>query len=141
VTLGADYWPALARAAGGRARFAALTRGDAMLGFIVTLRDDGDTAIGYHVGFDRAAAAELPLYLRLLQRSVEDGIALGAKRLSLGRTALEPKAMLGAKPEPLHVWVRHRQPVLNKLMRALLGRIHHDEAPERNPFGKASEAE
>jgi hypothetical protein len=30
--------------------------------------------------------------------------------------------------------VRHRQPVLNKLMRGLLGRIHHDEAPERNPF-------
>ncbi len=141
VTLGADYWPALARAAGDRVRFAALQQGERMLGFIVTLRDDGDTAIGCHIGFDRAAATELPLYLRLLQRSIEDGIALGARRLSLGRTALEPKAMLGARPEPLHVFLRHRQPVLNKLMRALLGRIHHDEAPDRNPFGKASPAE
>lgn len=135
ITLGADYWPALARGAGDRARFAAIERAGTLVGFVVTLREDERTAIGYHIGFDREAAGDLPLYLRLLQCTVEDGIALGCARLSLGRTALEPKAALGAKPEPLHVWVRHRQPVLNKLLRGLLGRIHHDEAPERNPFG------
>jgi hypothetical protein len=140
VTLGPGYWAALQRGAGDRVRFAGLSRRDRLVGFIVTLRDDGDTAIGYHIGFDREVAAELPLYLRLLHRTIEDGIALGARRVSLGRTALEPKAMLGAKPEPLHVWVRHRQPVLNKLLRALLSRIHHDEAPERNPFGKEARA-
>lgn len=141
VTLGADYWPALARAAGPRARFAAVRRGETVLGFILTLLEDSNTAIGYHIGFDREEAARTPLYLRLLQRSVEDAIALRATRLSLGRTALEPKAALGAKPEPLHVWVRHRQPVLNKLMRALLGQIHHDEAPERNPFNALVDAD
>ncbi|MCB9876540.1 MAG: GNAT family N-acetyltransferase [Planctomycetes bacterium] len=136
VTLGADYWPALARAAGDRARFAGIRRGGDLLGFIVTLRDDEHTALGYHIGFDREVSTELPLYLRLLQRTVEDAIGLGARRLSLGRTALEPKAALGARPEPMHVWVRHRQGVLNKLLRGLLGRLHHDEAPERSPFGK-----
>lgn len=135
VTLGPDYWPALARCSGEKARFAGLVRDGQLLGFVVTLCEDDATAIGYHIGFDRAAAGDLPLYLRLLHRTVEDGIAMGARRLSLGRTALEPKAMLGAEPEPLHVWVRHRQPVLNKLMRALLGKVHHDEAPDRNPFG------
>ena len=134
VTLGANYWPALARSAGERVRFSVIERAGALLGFIVTLHESEGTAIGYHIGFDRAAAGDLPLYLRLLHRSVEDSIAMGARRVSLGRTALEPKAMLGARPEPLHVWVRHRQPVLNKLMRGLLSRIHHDEAPERNPF-------
>ncbi len=134
VTLGADYWPALARGAAGRVRFGALRRGETLLGFVVTLRDDDDTAIAYHIGFDRQAAQELPLYLRLLHCSIADAIEMGAKRVSFGRTALEPKAMLGARPEPLHVWVRHRQPVLNKLLRGLLGRVHHDEAPVRNPF-------
>jgi hypothetical protein len=136
VTLGLEYWQALASAAkeGGRIRFAMLRRGAEVLGFVVTLLDCDDTAIGYHIGFDRDAARELPLYLRLLQQSIADGIALGARRVSLGRTALEPKAALGARPEPLSVWVRHRQPVLNKLMRSLLGAIHHDEAPARNPF-------
>lgn len=135
VTLGPDYWPALARAAGDRVRFATVHSEDRLLGFVVSLRDSADTAIGYHIGFDRQAAQDLPIYLRLLQQTVADGIALGAAKVSLGRTALEPKAALGAKPEPLNIWLRHRQPVLNKLMRSLLGSIHHDEAPERNPFG------
>ncbi|HTL28847.1 MAG TPA: hypothetical protein VL282_06500, partial [Tepidisphaeraceae bacterium] len=55
-------------------------------------------------------------------------------RLSLGRTALEPKAALGAKPEPMAVWLRHRLPALNWMLRGLLGAIPHDEAPERSPF-------
>lgn len=105
-----------------------------MLGFVVTLLEDQDSAIAYHIGFDREVAAELPLYLRLLHVAVGDAIDAGARRVSFGRTALEPKAALGARPSPLHVWVRHRQPVLNRLMRALLGRIHHDEAPARNPL-------
>lgn len=105
-----------------------------LLGFIVTLRESADTAFAYHIGFDRNAAGDAPLYLRLLHRSIEDSINLGVRRVSFGRTALEAKAALGAKPLPLHVWVRHRQPVLNKLLRGLLGRIHHNEAPERSPF-------
>lgn len=139
VTLNPGYWAALADAAagGGHARFALLRRGDEVLGFVLTLRDTDDTAIGYHIGFDRVAATQLPIYLRLLQQTIADGIALGAARVSLGRTALEPKAALGAKPESLHVWVRHRQPVLNKLMRSLLGAIHHDDAPARSPFPEA----
>ena len=138
VTVSADYWPALQQVAGDAARFALLQRGEEILGFVVTLRDDADTAIGYHIGFDRQVAGECPLYLRLLQQTIADGIELGARRLSLGRTALEPKAALGAKPEPLNVWLRHRQPILNKLMRGLLGGIEHEQAPERNPFSAAA---
>ena len=96
---------------------------------------DGDTAIGYYIGFDRAAAAEgLPIYLILLQATVADAIHWRCRRLSLGRTALEPKAGLGAKPEPMAVWVRHRVSPLNWMMRGLLGAVPHNEAPQRNPF-------
>jgi hypothetical protein len=62
-------------------------------------------------------------------------IALGCKRLSLGRTALEPKARLGARPDPMRVWIRHRIPMLNLIVRGLLHTIDdHEEAPQRNPF-------
>jgi hypothetical protein len=57
--------------------------------------------------------------------------------LSFGRTALEPKARLGALPQPITVWMRHRQPVMNLFVRNLLRVIPHEEAPERNPFKKA----
>jgi hypothetical protein len=134
VTLPETYLPALAAAAGPDFRCTVVRRGDEILGFVTSVRD-GDTAIGYYIGFDRAAAATgLPIYLRLLHSTVGDAIEWGCKWLSLGRTALEPKAALGAKPEPMTVWLRHRWPALNWILRGLLGAIPHDEAPERSPF-------
>ncbi len=134
VTVPASFEPALARAAGNRFRCTAAWLGDRPVGFVCTL-GDGDTAIGYHLGFDRALAGSgLPLYRALLQATIGDALSLGCRRLSLGRTALEPKAGLGAKPEPMHVWVRHRNPTLNLLVRRVLGLIPHAEAPDRNPF-------
>jgi len=75
-------------------------------------------------GFDRQRASEgLPIYLRLLHATIEHAIAFGCKRLSLGRTALEPKAALGAKPEPMSVWIRHRVPPVNWVLRGVLSGI------------------
>lgn len=133
VTLRSDFLPTLADYLGDDFRCRVIKRGGQLLGFVTSLRD-GDTAVGYNIGFDRQAALEIPLYLRLLNAVVEDAISLGGRRLSLGRTALEPKARLGAKPQPMRVLVRHRIPMLNVLVRALLHTISHDEAPERNPF-------
>jgi hypothetical protein len=134
VTLRESYLPALSRVAGADFRCTAVRRGDEILGFVTTLRD-GDGAIGYYIGFDRAAQAEgCPLYLRLLHTTIGDAIEWRCKRLSLGRTALEPKAGLGAKPEPMSVWLRHRVPALNWMLRGLLGAVPHAEAPERTPF-------
>lgn len=133
VTLTPEFLPALAAAFGDAFRCTVIRRDEEMLGFVTTHRD-GETAVGYYMGFDRATNAATPIYFRLLQAVVEDAIKLGCRRLSLGRTALEPKARLGARPAPLRVWVRHRIPALNLLVRGLLRAAHHDEAPERNPF-------
>jgi predicted N-acyltransferase len=114
-----------------------IRREDRLLGFLITIAD-GDTAIAYHIGFDRQEAAAFPLYLRLLHAGIEDAISFGCRRISYGRTALEPKASLGAKPQQFGVMVRHCQPVLNKLMKRMLTGIEHDDAPQRNPFKKAA---
>ena len=134
VTLGENCLPALARALGDDFRCTAIRRGGEILGFVTSLRD-GPTAIAYYMGFDRAAAANgVPLYLRLLHATIGDAIGWRCSRLSLGRTALEPKAALGAKPEPMTVWLRHRLPAMNWMLRGMLGAVPHNEAPERNPF-------
>ena len=140
VTVRPTYFAALARAAGDDFRCTVIKRRGTPIGFVTTLRD-GDTAIGYYIGFDRAAAAEgLPIYLRLLHATIADAIAWRCTRLSLGRTALEPKAGLGAKPEPMSVWVRHRVPAMNWMLRGLLETVPHAEAPERSPFKAADVA-
>ncbi len=140
VSIPESFLPALAKAAPDHFRCTVIRRGEQILGFISSLRD-GDTAVGYYIGFDRDAASEgIPLYLRLLHTTISDAINWGCHRLSLGRTALEPKAALGAKPEPMSVWLRHRVPAMNWLVRGMLDAIPHAEAPERNPF-KSSKAE
>lgn len=140
VSLPESFLPALAKAAPDHFRCTIIRRGEQILGFISALRD-GDTAVGYYIGFDRDAAAEgIPLYLRLLHTTIADAISWGSKRLSLGRTALEPKAALGAKPEPMSVWLRHRVPAMNWLVRGMLDAVPHAEAPERNPFRSAKPA-
>ncbi|HTB84639.1 MAG TPA: GNAT family N-acetyltransferase [Candidatus Sulfotelmatobacter sp.] len=134
VTLREHYLPQLAAAFGDDFSCTVVRRGGEILGFVTALRD-GDLAVAYYIGFDRAAAAEgLPVYLRLLHSTIGDAIRWRCKRLSLGRTALEPKAAMGAKPEPMAIWMRHRIPALNWMLRGVLGAVTHDEAPERNPF-------
>ncbi len=139
-TLHPGYFAELAATAGERVRFTGLFAGpedtpEALRGFIVTLADV-DEALAYHIGFEQDAGHGLPLYLRLLHASIDDAIALRARALSFGRTALEPKARLGARPQEMQVWLRHRQPVFNQIVRRLVGFAHHAEAPETNPFKK-----
>lgn len=94
-------------------------------------RANGDVGINFEVN------AKVPLYLRLLQCLVDDAIELGCVELSFGRTAMEPKAALGAVAQASHVWLRHRIPVVNALLREVFTRVHPDEAPQRRPFKEA----
>jgi hypothetical protein len=140
-TLHPGYFEALAATAGDRVRFTGLFDGpedtpQALRAFMVTLADV-DEAFAYHIGYAQDDARGLPLYLRMLHASIEDAIALGARSLSFGRTALEPKARLGAKPQEMQVWLRHRQPVFNQIVRRLVGFAHHAEAPDTSPFKKS----
>jgi hypothetical protein len=137
VTMSPEYLPALAKAAGESFACIVVRRGEELLGFVTLLRD-GELGIGYYIGYDRSAAATLPLYLRLLHAVVEQAIQWGCRRLSLGRTALEPKARLGAMPQPLFIWARHRHPTVNFFVRKLVHAIPHEEPPQRNPFKAAA---
>ena len=134
VTLRPTFLPTLAAQLGNDMITTVVKRGGEMLGFVTTVKD-GDTAVGYYIGFDRKANKDFPIYFRLLQTVIDDAITLRCRRLSLGRTALEPKARLGARPDPMRIWIRHRIPMLNMLVRGLLHTVSdHDEPPQRNPF-------
>lgn len=133
--MSADYLPSL-QAKLGEDRFAILglqTSTGSLIGFVTVVRDR-DTAIGYYLGLDYESNASLPIYHRLLLCVIEQAIDWGCQRISFGRTALEAKARLGCQAEPTFVWVRHRVPLLNVMVRQLLKAVPHDEPPERNPF-------
>lgn len=135
VTVSSDYWRAMAKLEDACV-FNAVMRGDEVLGFLL-VQLDGDEAHAAQIGFDREAAKELPLYLRLLHTTVEVGLARKCRRVVLGRTALEPKARMGAKPVDTFMWVRHRVPVVNALTRGLVDLVRHQPAPDIDPFKRA----
>lgn len=128
------YFAALAQLAGpARMRCTLIRNDDHIAGFITTIKD-GTRALGYYVGLDYAINGRVPLYLRLLQCLIEDGIELGCTELSFGRTAAEPKASLGASPQASHVWLRHRLPAVNAVVREIFSRVQPDEVAARRPF-------
>lgn len=116
----------------------ALRNGKDIAGFISVIRD-GDEAIAYYVGFRYEVNDQLPIYFRLLQLVVETAIEWKCKKVSFGRTALGPKADLGAKPVECHVWVRHRVPVVNWALRQLFPNVPFEDAPHRSVFKEAVE--
>ncbi len=132
-TLSPDYLPRMSAALGDAFRCVGLSKDGVLAGFVTVVKD-GTTAVGYYLGYDRAANETSPLYFRLLYAAVEASLAMGCRRISFGRTALEPKSRLGARPVPLSCWVRHRVPVVNVALRCWLGDIPHDVAPDRSPF-------
>jgi predicted N-acyltransferase len=101
-----------------------LERDGVLDGFGVCLRS-GKTCVGYYLGYDKSV--EAPLYLRLLVSILEQGLAWKCARVSMGRTAEEPKARLGAVPGNAALWVKHRTPPFNWAVGAILGTM---EAPE-----------
>jgi predicted N-acyltransferase len=128
-----SYLPAMAAAMGPRFVCRVAEIDGRLVGFVTSV-DDGATALGYYIGFDRETNERAPLYLSLLQSTIDDAIGFGATQLSLGRTALEPKAKLGCKPVPLACAVRHRVSAMNSLVSALTLTASHAEPPERSPF-------
>lgn len=140
VTIGPQWIPTLA-AAFGEDFCTVIARpkdGDKLLGFVNVIRD-GRSVHGYYMGFDKATAAKgIPLYLGLVYAGVGRGIEMGAEHMSLGRTALAPKAQIGAKAQPMYGYLRHRNPALNLAVPSILALLPTpDEPPERHPFRSA----
>ena len=128
------YFGALASVAGpARFRCTLIRNDDAIVAFMTTIKD-GDRALGYYVGINYEVNAKVPLYLRMLQCLIDDAIELECSELSFGRTAMEPKAALGATAQASHVWLRHRVPVVNAVVREMFARVSPEDAPQRKPF-------
>ncbi len=89
--------------------------------------------LGLFLGLDYGLNDEFKIYWNLLYKLVEEATDEGFETLDLGRTALQAKAELGAQPEPLHCFIRHRNPSANALVRLLFDQlVEPARAPERH---------
>jgi hypothetical protein len=130
--VGASYFVHLKEALGDAFDFIGYFEGGALVAFNTRLRA-GDELESYYVGLDYAHNERLALYFNALLDDVEHGILTRAHRILLGRTSLERKSALGAEPVNLHIFSRHREPLLYPLARRLSSLVQ-PRWTARHPF-------
>jgi predicted N-acyltransferase len=79
-----------------------------------TLLLNGDTLETYFLGYDEQIQKEKMLYLNMLYNMTKLGIEHQFKKIIFGRTALEIKSSIGAKPVVMYGFIYHNNKWINK---------------------------
>ena len=104
-----------------------------IVGFTTAFVDNGILSAHY-VGLDYVANKTDAIYPRMLNDYIRIGLLLGVKDINLGRTASEIKSTLGATPEHLRCYIKHRRTVANMFFKPFIRQIKMTEYKQHNPF-------
>jgi hypothetical protein len=133
---GPNYFPALAEALGDDFVLRVWTLDDQIVGCSAAL-GTAEHLDAHMVGLDYDHNLEHGVYQNALYDFVADAITRGARHLGLGRTALEIKSSIGAVPRPMTCYMRHTNPLGNRLIAPLIAQIAPEEWTPRSPFKDA----
>lgn len=97
----------------------AARRADGSIASFAVLLADRPWLSFLQCGFDAEASRSEGAYFRLLYEIVRFGIEEGFQQVDLGVTTLQPKLDVGGVPVPLFAWVKHRNPLIQRFLRAL----------------------
>ncbi|HKN93577.1 MAG TPA: GNAT family N-acetyltransferase [Thermoleophilaceae bacterium] len=96
-----------------------MRRPDGSLASFALLLADGRWLSFLQCGFEEEAGRQEGAYFRLLYEIARIGIEGGFEQIDLGMTTITPKLDIGAVPVPLFAWVKHRNPLFQRAIRAL----------------------
>ena len=110
--------------------------GDKIVGFISGVINE-NSLDAHFVGIDYQLNREYAIYQRMLYDYIEIAIAKNLKTINFGRTASEIKSSVGAIPQDLTMYLRHKKRIKNKILKLFLQRIQPTKFQQKFPF-KAS---
>lgn len=123
---------------GGRFGVIGFFKDDALVTFISYFLHKETLVAGY-MGLKHAVNQEYDLYLNVLLKLAETGIAKNMKQVVYGRTAMEIKSSVGAVPQPMRLYLKHRSPAINFMMRRVVPFLSKNpEWTLRSPFKESS---
>lgn len=96
----------------------------------------GDVLDAHYIGIDYSCNKELSIYPRMLNDYVRLGFELGCREVNLGRTSSEIKSTLGAQPQELTCYVRHRRTLANFIFKPLVRQLKMTAYNKHSPFKK-----
>ena len=106
---------------------------DKLVGFLSAMKN-GENLDAHFIGIDYANNKEFAIYPRILNDYVRLGIETNVKRINLGRTASEIKTTLGAEPETLTCYFKHKRKLPNAFIKPLVKNIKIKSFKQHLPF-------
>lgn len=104
-----------------------------LVGFSIAYFHNDIMQAGY-VGLDYTYNTEYAIYQRILYHYVEQAIDRKVIQLQLGRTSELIKSALGAKPIDMKLYAKHKRPITNLIMGAVLNKVAPSDYELRRPF-------
>ncbi|WP_299670629.1 GNAT family N-acetyltransferase [uncultured Polaribacter sp.] len=108
---------------------------DKLVGFMSGIVNN-NSLDAHFVGIDYALNRTYAIYQRMLYSYIEIAIHKKLKRINFGRTASEIKSSVGAIPEDLTMYLRHKKTITNKILKLFLQRIQPTPFQQKFPFKK-----
>ncbi len=106
---------------------------DKIVGFMSGMVNN--TSLDAHfVGIDYQLNREYAIYQRMLYDYIDIAIDKKLKTVNFGRTASEIKSSVGAVPENLTMYVRHKKSMTNHLLKLFLQKIAPTPFQQKFPF-------
>jgi len=106
---------------------------DKLVGFISWFLAGGRLD-AHFLGYEEKANHSYRLYPNMLYELATEAIENGVREMNLGRTASEIKTTIGAAPITLKIYLKHRNPLLNKLLHSIFRNLNQEECIQRHPF-------
>lgn len=106
---------------------------DQIVGFLSGVMN-GTTLDAHFVGIDYTLNKTYGIYQRMLYDYIRFAIKNQLETVNFGRTASEIKSSVGAVPEHLTVYIRHKKSITNRFLRLFLQRIQPTEFNQKFPF-------
>lgn len=95
---------------------------DKLVGFLSAMHNR--TNLDAHfIGIDYSNNKEFAIYPRILNDYVRLGIETKSTQINLGRTASEIKSTLGAKPEALTCYCKHKRYIPNQILKPFIKNV------------------
>ncbi|MFD2566670.1 GNAT family N-acetyltransferase [Pseudotenacibaculum haliotis] len=110
---------------------------DKMVGFLSGMIN-GATLDAHFVGIDYSSNKQFAIYQRMLYDYIQVAIDQKLSVINFARTASEIKSSVGAVPEHLTIYIRHKKTITNKFLKLFLLRIQPTEFNQKFPFKQES---
>ncbi len=108
---------------------------DKIVGFISGVINN-KSLDAHFVGIDYQLNREYAIYQRMLYDYIEIAINKELNILNFGRTASEIKSSVGAIPQDLTMYLRHKKSIKNRILKLFLQRIQPTPFQQKFPFKK-----